>query len=121
MFWQARQKCPGLIFVPPRMDLYLRFSRLTREIYREYASRVESFGLDECWIDVTDSCRLRGDHTCSLENGRRIAEEISERIRRELGITVSIGISWNKIYAKLGTRTGSRMESRCSTGRMRAG
>lgn len=101
--WQARQACPNVIFVPPRMYLYMRFSNLARAIYREYSDKVESFGLDECWIDLTDCCRLRGDHTATIENGYRIAEEISARIRKELGITVSIGVSWNKIYAKLGS------------------
>ena len=94
--WQARQVCPDLVFVPPRMDLYLRFSHMARRIYADYSDRVESFGLDECWIDVTDSCSLFGD-------GLSIAREISSRIKRELGITVSIGVSWNKIYAKLGS------------------
>ena len=101
--WQARQCCPELVFVPPRMYLYLRFSRMARAIYQEYSEQVESFGLDECWIDLTESCAILGDHTRSLENGYRIAQEISARIRRELGITVSIGVSWNKIYAKLGS------------------
>ena len=101
--WQARQCCPDIVFVPPRMYLYLRFSRMARAIYQEYSGQVESFGLDECWIDLTDSCALLGNHTRTLENGCRIAQEISARIRRELGITVSIGVSWNKIYAKLGS------------------
>ncbi len=101
--WQARQCCPDLIFVPPRMYLYIRFSRMARAIYREYSEQVESFGLDECWIDLTDSCRILGDGTKTIENGYRIAREISGRIRKELGITVSIGVSWNKIYAKLGS------------------
>ena len=92
--WQARQACP---------NLYIRFSRMARRIYRDYSDQVESFGLDECWVDITDCCRLFGDHTRTLANGRRIAEEISGRVKRELGITVSIGVSWNKIYAKLGS------------------
>ena len=101
--WQARQCCPELIFVPPRMYLYIRFSRMARAICQEYSDKVESFGLDECWIDITDTCAVLGDKTRSLENGYRIAREISGRIRKELGITVSIGVSWNKIYAKLGS------------------
>ena len=101
--WQARQCCPDLIFVPPRMYLYIRFSRIARAIYQEYSGRVESFGLDECWIDITDTCAILGDKTKTIENGYRIAREISGRIRKELGITVSIGVSWNKIYAKLGS------------------
>lgn len=94
--WQARQACPEVIFVPPRMDLYLRFSQMCRSIYGEYSDLVEPYGLDECWIDCTESVDYKGD-------GPAIAEEISDRIKRELGITVSIGVSWNKIYAKFGS------------------
>ena len=94
--WQARQACPGLVIVPPRMDLYFRFSELAREIYREYSDRVEPYGLDECWIDCTQSGQCIG-------SGPDIAGRISDRIKRELGITVSIGVSWNKIYAKFGS------------------
>ena len=88
--------CPDLIIVPPRMDLYLKFSSMLREIYGEYTDLVEPYGCDEAWLDVTDSAILKGD-------GRKIAEEISWRVKKELGITVSIGISWNKIFAKLGS------------------
>lgn len=101
--WQARQACPDVVFVPPRMDLYIKFSRMARDIYHDYSDKVESFGLDECWIDITDTCGIIGDHTRSIRNGLLIAEEISSRVKRELGITVSIGVSWNKIYAKLGS------------------
>lgn len=94
--WQAREVCPEIQFVPPRMDLYLRFSRLAHEIYGEYTDCQEAFGVDESWLDVTDSCSLKGD-------GMTIAKEISSRIKFELGITVSIGVSWNKIFAKLGS------------------
>ena len=94
--WQAKQVCPDIVFVPPRMDLYLRFSRLAHEIYSDYTDRQEAFGIDESWLDVTESCSLKG-------SGEKIAEEISRRIKKELGITVSIGVSWNKIFAKLGS------------------
>ena len=94
--WQAREVCPEIRFVPPHMDIYLRFSRLVREIYSEYSDKVESFGIDESWVEVTDSCSLKGD-------GLNIANEISNRVKSELGLTVSIGVSWNKIYAKLGS------------------
>ena len=90
--WQARQACPDVIFVPPRMDLYLRFSSMLREIYGEYTDKIEPYGCDEAWLDVSDSSSLKGD-------GRKIANEISARVKKELGITVSEGISWNKIYA----------------------
>lgn len=93
--WQAKQKCPNLIFVPPHYDLYLKFSRLAREIYREYTSQVESFGLDECWLDVT--------HSRQFGDGKRIADEIRLRIKRELGVTASVGVSFNKVFAKLGS------------------
>ena len=94
--WEARQCCPDIIFIPPHYDRYMRFSHLAHEIYADYTDLQEPFGLDECWLDVTDSAEVKGD-------GRRIAEEISERIRFELGVTVSIGISWNKIFAKFGS------------------
>ena len=94
--WQARQVCPDITFLPPRMDLYLRFSKMTHEIYGEYTDRQEPYGIDECWLDVTDSAGIKGD-------GYQVAQEISSRIKSELGITVSIGVSFNKIFAKLGS------------------
>lgn len=96
VLWQAKQACPEIIFVPPRMDLYLRFSSMAREIYSEYTDKIEPYGIDEGWLDVTESSIIKGD-------GMKIAQEISDRIKYELGITVSIGISWNKIFAKLGS------------------
>lgn len=94
--WQARQACPEIVFVPPRMDLYLRFSDMAREIYSEYTDKIEPYGIDEAWLDVTESTGIKGD-------GLKIAQEISSRIKYELGVTVSIGVSWNKIFAKLGS------------------
>ena len=94
--WQAKQVCPEIIFVPPRMDLYLRFSRMAQEIYSEYTDLREPFGIDESWLDVSASTSIKGD-------GIKIANEISKRIQHELGVTVSIGVSWNKIFAKLGS------------------
>lgn len=91
--WKARQKCPGLVIVPPNYPLYLRFSRLCRKVYEDYSEYIEPFGLDECWLDVT------GCH----KSGEEIAEEIRKRIKYELGITVSVGVSFNKIFAKLGS------------------
>lgn len=88
--------CPEIIFLPPRMDLYLRFSRMANEIYNEYSDLVEPFGIDENWIDVSAMTSIKGD-------GYKIATEISNRIKSELGITVSIGVSFDKIYAKLGS------------------
>lgn len=94
--WEAKQCCPAINFVPPRMDLYLRFSRMAHEIYGEYTDLQEAFGIDESWLDVTESVIIKGD-------GYKIAQEISNRMKSELGITVSIGVSFNKIYAKLGS------------------
>ena len=94
--WQAKQVCPDIIFLPPRMDLYLRFSRMAQEIYSEYTDKIEPFGIDESWLDVSESAGIKGD-------GYSIAKEISERMKKELGITVSIGVSFNKIFAKLGS------------------
>ena len=94
--WQAKQACPGLVVLPPDMPEYIRFSRMTREIYEDYTNQVEPFGLDENWLDVTGSTELYGDPMA-------IATEISDRVKFELGITVSIGVANNKITAKLGS------------------
>lgn len=91
--WKAKQKCPDLIVVPPNFPLYVRFSGMARNIYMDYTDRIEPFGLDESWLDVTGS----------RKSGEEIAQEIRERIKYELGITVSIGVSWNKIFAKFGS------------------
>ena len=94
--WQARQRCPNLVILPPDMDEYIRFSRMARVIYEDYTDQIEPFGLDESWLDVTGSVGLFGDPMS-------IAREISGRIKFELGITASIGVSDNKITAKLGS------------------
>ena len=94
--WQAREKCPVLRVVPPHFDRYMKYSRLAREIYQEYTDLVEPFGADECWLDVTASRLAFGD-------GTRIGEEIRRRIRAELGLTISVGVSFNKVFAKLGS------------------
>ena len=91
--WQARKKCPTLKTVPPNFERYLKFSREMKRIYAEYTDAVESFGLDECWLDVTGS---------GLD-GEALAGELRRRAREELGLTVSVGVSWNKIFAKLGS------------------
>lgn len=94
--FEAKMKCPGLVAVRPHYDEYLKFSKLAHKIYYSYTNQVEPFGLDECWLDVTGSEKLFG-------SGEAIAHEIKERIKKELGITVSIGVSYNKIFAKLGS------------------
>ena len=94
--WQAKGKCPGLVCLPPDYRKYLRFSRLARKIYADYTDKIEAFGIDECFVDVTGSAALFGD-------GPKIAGEIRRRIREEMGVTASVGVSWNKIFAKLGS------------------
>lgn len=92
--YEARQKCPGLIIVPPQHEEYEKYSKLVRMIYGRYTDLVEPYGIDEAWLDVTGSTRLMG-------SGSDIAENIRQTIKRELGLTVSIGVSFNKIFAKL--------------------
>lgn len=94
--WEARQRCPGLIIVPPHYDQYIKYSKLVRDIYYRYTDQVEPYGMDECWLDVTGSVGIYGA-------GPRIAESIRRTVREEMGMTVSIGVSFNKIYAKLGS------------------
>lgn len=94
--WQARKKCPQLITLPPNFSKYVEYSKSVKEIYYKYTDMVESFGLDEAWLDVTGSTRLFG-------NGYETAQKIRSRIKKELDITVSIGVSYNKIFAKLGS------------------
>ena len=89
--WEARQKCPDLVVVPPNYPLYLRYAEMARQIYLRYTERVEPFGLDESWLDVTG------------RDGEATADELRAVIRRELGVTVSVGVSWNRVFAKLGS------------------
>lgn len=92
--WKARQKCPELIIVPPNFPVYVEFSKKVRKILEDYTDLIEPFGLDENWLDVT------GDF---YRNGYEMAQEIRKRVKEEVGITVSIGLSYNKIFAKLGS------------------
>lgn len=95
--WEARKACPGLVVVPPDYRLYMDVSRRAREIYYDYTDRVEPFGPDEAWLDVT------GTRRCLGLSPAEIAREVSERMVAELGISVSVGVSWNKIFAKFGS------------------
>lgn len=97
VIWEAKQKCPQLTIVPPHMDQYLKFSKIVRAIYLRYSPEVESFGIDESWIELTGSSLLA--HKTPVE----IANEIRETVKAEVGLTVSIGVSFNKIFAKLGS------------------
>lgn len=94
--WEAKQKCPNLIFVPPQYEQYLKYSALARSVYTRFTDQVEPYGMDECWLDVTGSWGIAG-------SGMEIAETIRKTMREELGLTVSIGVSYNKIFAKLGS------------------
>lgn len=94
--WQAKQKARNLVVVPPDFKKYLRFSRKARQIYADYTDQIEPFGIDEAWLDVTGSTKMFGD-------GETIANQIRQRMKDELGLTVSVGVSFNKIFAKLGS------------------
>ena len=94
--WSARKKCPHLVIVPPRHERYTEISARVNEIYKEYTEFVEPFGIDESWLDVTDVKELFGD-------GVTIANELRRRIAEEIGITISVGVSFTKSFAKLGS------------------
>ena len=94
--WEAKRKCPELIILPPLHEKYEEFSEKAKEIYRRYTDMVEPFGIDECWLDVTGSTMLFG-------SGEEIAHRIRREIKAELGITISVGVSFNKVFAKLGS------------------
>lgn len=94
--YSARRACPNLVIARPHYDKYVEYSKRVNDIYREYTDLVEPFGIDESWLDVTASTRLFG-------SGEEIAEAIRRRVKEEVGITVSIGVSFNKVFAKLGS------------------
>ena len=94
--WQARKKCPDLQTVPPHHKKYQHYSRLINEIYLQYTDMVEPFSVDESWLDVTASQKLFG-------NGKQIADKIRNQVKKELGLTLSAGVSFNKIFAKMGS------------------
>lgn len=94
--WEAKAKCKDLVILPPDYEKYHEYSRAARGIYERYTDLVEPFGIDECWLDVTGSTFLFG-------TGEQIAEKIRKDIKRELGITISVGVSFNKVFAKLGS------------------
>lgn len=96
LIWEAKQHCRDLIVVPASYGKYQKYSSYVREIFRDYTDQVESFGLDEAWLDITGNLGLFGGPV-------KIAKEISDHIKWELGITVSIGVFFNKITAKLGS------------------
>jgi len=93
--WEAKQKCPDIVFIKANFNRYIKFAEKVRKIYSDYTDKIEDFGLDECWLDVTDS-KVFG-------SGEEIAGIIRQRVKTELGLTASIGVSYNKIFAKLGS------------------
>ena len=94
--WQAKKKCPELVLVEPHHDEYYKYSKIVNKIYEEFTDLVEPFGIDESWLDVTNSYKLFGD-------GVYIADLLREKIKKEVGLTISVGVSFNKIFAKLGS------------------
>lgn len=112
--WQAQKKCPGIICVPPHFDEYMKHSRQVRAIYARYTDLIESYGIDECWLDVTHSTRIfpefsqkfvevNGEKHFSDEYLKFLGDTIRETVKRELNVTVSCGVSFNKVFAKLGS------------------
>jgi len=113
--WQAKRKCPDLIVVRPHFDKYMSMSRKVKAIYAEYTDLIESYGIDECWLDVTHSTKVfpAYDGEKYVEEGgekhfsdgflRHIGDTIRLAVKRQTGVTVSVGVSFNKIYAKLGS------------------
>lgn len=94
--WQAKTKCPGLVLVPPRHGEYDKYSRLVNQIYERFTPLVEPFGIDESWLDVTGTIRIFG-------NGQKIADTIRAALKSELSLSVSVGVSFTKVFAKLGS------------------
>lgn len=93
VIWEAKRKCPGLIIRPVRFPEYVKRSRQVRDIYARFTDLIEPFGIDECWLDVT--------HSKIFGNGEQIAEKIRRAVKEELNLTVSVGVSFNKVFAKL--------------------
>ncbi|MBO4885264.1 MAG: DNA polymerase IV [Clostridia bacterium] len=94
--WQAKRKCPNLVLVPPSRGKYGYYCEKINALYAEYTDQVERFSIDESWLDVTGSAALFGD-------GRTIADELRRRVREEFELTISAGVSFNKVFAKLGS------------------
>lgn len=112
--WQAERKCPNLITVPPHFDKYMEYSRLVRAIYARYTDLIEGYGIDECWLDVTHSTlifpkfepkyvEVNGQKHFSDEYLKFLGDTIRKVVKSELGVTVSCGVSFNKVFAKLGS------------------
>lgn len=94
--WQAKEKCRNLMIVPPHFEEYIKYSKLARNIYCRYTDQVEPYGMDECWLDISGTEKLFG-------SPEKVANEIRETVKFELGLTISVGVSFNKVFAKLGS------------------
>lgn len=113
--WQAKKKCPSLVVVRPNFGEYMKYSRLARGIYAQYTDLIEPYGIDECWLDVTRSTKIFPKFGGEMYEGegeerhfspaylRFIGDTLRERVKSELGLTVSVGVSFNKAFAKLGS------------------
>lgn len=93
---EAQKKCPNLIVVPPHYEEYVNYAKKVHKIYKQYTDKIESFGLDECWLDITDSQNLFG-------NGKTVADKLREEVRQNTELTISVGVSFCKVFAKLGS------------------
>ncbi len=112
--WQARKKCPDIVVVPPQFDKYMEFSRKVKAVYAGYTDLIESYGIDECWLDLSHSTLVfppfepkfteaNGEKHYSEQYLRYLGDFIREEVKRKLGLTVSCGVSFNKVFAKLGS------------------
>ena len=93
---EALKKCPGLTLVKPHRAQYGEYSRKLNALYQRYTDRVEAASIDESFLDVTDCQALFG-------SGEEIANALRKSAREELGLTISVGVSFNKTFAKLGS------------------
>jgi len=96
VLWEARRKCPDVVSVVARHSLYLKYSRLVRRIYSEYTDRIEPFGIDEAWLDLSGVVH-------SFDEAEALAGVLRERVKTEVGLTISVGVSFCKVFAKLGS------------------
>ena len=97
VIWQAKRKCPDLILLPPHREYYRKYSKIINEIYRKYTDRVEPFGIDESWLDVTGTWQLFAESPAAL------ADQLRAEVKAATGLTISVGVSFNKVFAKLGS------------------
>ena len=97
VIWQAKRKCPDLVLLPPHREYYRKYSKIINEIYRKYTDRVEPFGIDESWLDVTGTWQLFAESPAAL------ADRLRAEVKAATGLTISVGVSFNKVFAKLGS------------------